>query len=373
MKTVLVVGLVLGLAASGTAQTQSFFFHHSGAPVSVPGGTTNFFLDQTAPTATTPTVEERMLNVGATQSFPEFTSLAFGSNTTLLPIASVQLNLSASQQMRACADVAADLFKVDGGMTKIGSATLTGRSIAQGKSNGAVGFLPVRVEFALSDTSVSAGQGIAVTPSITSHCSVNRRVFLAYDSAAAETRVRFQCCFTTAAKCSGAKIKSAGKKTTCLLALHAKEAAAAASPDSTKVQKCKDAFSQSFAKLEAKGGCPTTGDADVIEAKVDALVGDVDNELTKAPPNKCQGGKIKSTGTKAACLVGLEAKSAAKGQFLEPLDPTKVQICKDKLSTTFDKLESKTGCATTGDAGSIETKVDAFVDDVTSELTCPCP
>ena len=378
MKTVSVLGLVLGLAASGEAQTQPLYFHHAASPVSVPGGTTNFFLDGTVPTATTPTVEQRTIATGATQSYPEFTSLAFGADTTLLPVASVQLNLSASQQMRGCADVAADLFRVDGGggMTIIGGGTATDRFIAQGAASGTAGFAPVRVEFALSDRSVATGEGIAITPSVTSHCSVNRRVFLAYDSGDAQTRVRFQCCFTVAAKCAGEKIKEASKKTACLAGLRAKEAAEGESPDPAKVMHCEEKLSSNFADLEAKGGCITTGDAPIIEAKVDAFVADLVSELNPSGPpaaNKCQGAKIKLAGKKAVCLLGLEAKAAAKGNFLEPLDPSKVATCQDKLSSGFGKLEAKGDCATTGDAGTIEGKVDAFVTDVSSELACPCP
>jgi len=86
--------------------------------------------------------------------------------------------------------------------------------------------------------------------------------------------------------------------------------------------------------------------------------------------NKCAGAKIKAAGKKAKCLLDLEAKAAETGIAA---DPTKVQKCKSKLTSTFTKLEGKGGCATSGDAQAIEDKVDAFVADVAAELTEACP
>jgi hypothetical protein len=174
-------------------------------------------------------------------------------------------------------------------------------------------------------------------------------------------------------KCASSKMKAAAKKATCLLGLESKEASSGTAPAPAKVQKCRDKLSSSFSKLEGKGGCVTTGDAQDIEDKVDAFVADVDDELAPGSPNKCQGAKIKAAGKKAQCLLGLEAKEVATGS---PKDPAKVQKCMDKFSSTFSKSEAKGGCATTGDTQDIEDKVDAFVEDADCELgggpACDC-
>src|SRR5438874_4011459 len=81
--------------------------------------------------------------------------------------------------------------------------------------------------------------------------------------------------------------------------------------------------------------------------------------------NKCQGSKIKDAGKKAACLAGLQAKVAGSGATL---DPAKVAKCEAKVGVAYGKLEGKGGCGTTGDATAIENKVDAFVDDLVTEL-----
>lgn len=84
---------------------------------------------------------------------------------------------------------------------------------------------------------------------------------------------------TPAQKCEAAKIKSAGKEARCLLNVYSAAAAKGGSPDSTKVQKCKDALSKRYTKLEAKGTCTTSGDTGAIEGKVDAFAADVNSEL----------------------------------------------------------------------------------------------
>jgi len=166
-------------------------------------------------------------------------------------------------------------------------------------------------------------------------------------------------------KCQGSKIKDAGKKAACVAGLEAKVAAAGGSVDPTKLAKCQAKVGAAFTKLEAKPGCGTTGDGTAIENKVDAFVNDLVTELSVGGPNKCQGAKIKDAGKKAACLAGLEAKFIASGAAL---DPAKVAKCDAKVGAAYAKLDAKGPCNTTGDATAIENKVDAFVDDLTTEL-----
>jgi hypothetical protein len=169
----------------------------------------------------------------------------------------------------------------------------------------------------------------------------------------------------SADKCSGAKIKAAGKKASCLLGLEAKEAATGTAPDPAKVQKCIAKFTSAFAKAEARPPCNTTGDVAVIEAKVDAFVADVDTELSVGIPNSCQSAKLRAAGKGTKCLLGLEAKEAAKGTAVDPL---KVEKCIAKFTSAFEKAEARPPCSTTFDAPTIEAKVDAFVADVDVEV-----
>ncbi|HEY2389041.1 MAG TPA: hypothetical protein VGK30_18965 [Candidatus Binatia bacterium] len=378
MRVVFVLCFLLGFLAPVHAQTQEFFFHHSAVPVTIPGGTTNFPLDMTVPPDVTPLVDEHILDQNQAQALPPFTSAPFVSDESLLPIASVRLNLSANQKMRHCARVTTQLFKIDGtsALTPIGAASVLNGDVSQAKAGGTLGFTPTRIEFQLSNNTIPTGNGIVLNTAVENDCKINRHIFFAYDSLSAPSSLRFQCCFSVQAKCAAAKIKAVGKKASCLLALDSEVADKGVAADPTKVQKCKDGLVTAFDKLEAKGNCITSGDASSIEAAIDGFTADVDAALNAAGPpssNKCQAAKIKAAAAKTSCLLGLKAKAAATGNILEPLDPAKVAKCLAKYATAFSKLEDKGGCVTSGDAAAIEGKIDTFVDGTTSALACPCP
>jgi hypothetical protein len=169
-------------------------------------------------------------------------------------------------------------------------------------------------------------------------------------------------------KCGSSKIKAACKKASCKAGLEAKEAQSGTAPSAEKIAKCEGSFAKTFSKAEGKGGCVTTGDGAAIETKIDAFVADLDTELnvgTGTNPNKCEADKIKAAAKKASCKCALEAKQAQKGGTL---DPAKVAKCEAGFSKSFAKAEGKGGCNTTGDAATIEAKVDAFLSDLSGEL-----
>src|SRR5690348_5999614 len=211
MKILLSVALTLRLVAAAWADTQTIFFHHSDTPVPVPGGTTMCFLDQTAPTALTPVAIQEHVARDATDSFPPCIAPAFPSDVRFAQYASVRLNLSAGQHGSHCIDLAVGLARVDGGggMTSLGTAGQNGVTLPEAAQGGTAGFLPFRFEFPLSDRDVHAGESVAVTASATDHCRTDRDVNLALDGGNADTRVTFQCCVSTAAKCAASKIAAA--------------------------------------------------------------------------------------------------------------------------------------------------------------------
>ena len=92
--------------------------------------------------------------------------------------------------------------------------------------------------------------------------------------------------------------------------------------------------------------------------------------------NTCAGAKIKAAAKKASCLLTLAAGQASKGGTI---DPVKVTKCQSNVTdngipgkpTGFAKIESKATrvpCLTVGDAAPFEAMVDAFVDDVVTDL-----
>jgi len=169
--------------------------------------------------------------------------------------------------------------------------------------------------------------------------------------------------------CASSKIKAASKKQSCLLGLEAKEAQKG-TKDPAKVQKCRDSFSGSFSKADAKGGCASAGDAASVEALVDGFVASIDAQLSVGgtATGKCQSSKIKAAGKKASCLLGLAAKAVTGGG----LDSAKVAKCQSSLSTSFSKADAKGGCGTSNDAATIEASVDDFVDSVSAAELPSC-
>lgn len=175
-----------------------------------------------------------------------------------------------------------------------------------------------------------------------------------------------------AAKCAATKVQAAGKKAAAKLKCHANAVKKSLAVDGLCLGKAEQKFSDSYAKIEAKGGCTTTGDAASIEAQVDTLVGDV---VTALPDGgtpegaKCASTKIQSAGKKADAKLKCNAKAIGKAL---PVDVACVQKAEDKFSAAYVKVELKGGCATTGDAAAIEGRVDQLVQSVVSALS-PVP
>ena len=166
-------------------------------------------------------------------------------------------------------------------------------------------------------------------------------------------------------RCAGYKLRATAKKPKCLAAEYAQAAQSSAPPRQSEIDECEAKFEIGFQKSELKGNCLTTGDAGAIESKVDAFVADLVAELDNGNNSRCQGLKIRAAAAQARCLLILEAREARRG---EPVDPLRVAKCQHKFDVTWADLEAGPGCETTGDAGTIDGKVDAFVSDVDGEL-----
>ncbi|HLY38397.1 MAG TPA: hypothetical protein VKU61_10200, partial [Candidatus Binatia bacterium] len=258
----------------------------------------------------------------------------------------------------------------------IGSGVSLNQSVPQSVQSGAAGFAPLRLEFALTDRSLLAGQAIAVVPSITDHCSTGRRVFLAYDSAAATTNVSFQCCLTEKGKCLAAKLKAAGTKAACVLGVYSKAAAKGAPLDTGHLATCTTKFSSTFAKAESGDCVAPTGGTAMVEAEVDAFAADLNSTEvgSNTLPSKCIAEKLKAAGKKTSCRLGVVAGGVRKAV---PPDTGKLAACEAKFSTASQKADGGSDCGTaSGNAGTVESAVGAFVDGVVTDLSCAqnlCP
>jgi hypothetical protein len=178
-------------------------------------------------------------------------------------------------------------------------------------------------------------------------------------------------------KCSGGKIKTAGKKAGGKLNCLAKGLSKGLATDGTCLSKAEAKFSTAYAKAEAKvpNDCLTTGDAGAIEAKVDALVQDLD-DLNAPPPNlsACDAAKVKAAGKKAAAKLTCHSKAVTKGLGVDSTCMAKAEV---KFSQAVAKAEAKAAakslpCSGTGDAGTYESTIDAAVQDIVDESAPTC-
>jgi hypothetical protein len=87
------------------------------------------------------------------------------------------------------------------------------------------------------------------------------------------------------------------------------------------------------------------------------------------PADSCRDSKAKTAGKKASGLL------KAYGKNIKKPNPVKlgqdVSKAQSKFTKGFVKAESKGGCSTTGDAATMEAKIDAFVDDAINDIDPP--
>lgn len=177
---------------------------------------------------------------------------------------------------------------------------------------------------------------------------------------------------TPAQKCASSKIRETGKKADRKLKCWSKEvmrpgglAACNASVEGK--------FADRFARAEAKGGCLSTGDAGVIEAKVDGFVDDVVTALTGSPAGtilgtdaakRCATAKLKAAGKTSAARLRCHAKAATSSL----LDAVCISKAEARYGQRWDAAEARGGCATTSDEATIAAEVEAFVSDAVRAL-----
>ena len=158
-------------------------------------------------------------------------------------------------------------------------------------------------------------------------------------------------------KCASAKLKLYGKDVAGLLKCHEKAVGKGVAVDPACLTKVTDKTADSFAKLEAKGGCPTDASTAPItggtlantRTRLDAYVTATNAALAPNPgPSKCQASKLKETGKLAAALFNCESKAAGKNVAVDQVKC--VQKAVDKTTAAFAKAQTKPPCDTTGDA-----------------------
>jgi predicted dienelactone hydrolase len=168
------------------------------------------------------------------------------------------------------------------------------------------------------------------------------------------------------AKCQAAKLKAAGKACDCRHATMAKALAKGTTPDFTK---CADKLAAAFAKAEAKGSCPATGEGATVDGRLAGLAGDLETALgagmASGSAASCVAAKLKAAGKQCACLHKTWAGAALK-RLTDPV----FAACDAKLEAAYAKAESKAGgaCPTAGDGAAVADQVRAASAEVEADV-----
>jgi hypothetical protein len=191
----------------------------------------------------------------------------------------------------------------------------------------------------------------------------------------------------TVNRCQAKKKLCVANAAASLLKCHVTAEKLGAAPDAGCTQSARDKFDGGadaskgcFERREAKGGCLTSDDTPALEGNVEAFVNDVVGELDPGYPtpvlNTCSAGKKKCVAKTAKALLKCHAKAEKTGA----LDTTCTQKAHDKLDGgadasrgCFAKLEARGNCLTDSDVGTLEDKIDAFVQDVVCALDPSTP
>jgi hypothetical protein len=173
-------------------------------------------------------------------------------------------------------------------------------------------------------------------------------------------------------KCTSAKFKASAKKVAAKAKCFGKVAGKGGTVDQGCLSKAETTFSAAFVKAEASADClAPLGDAPTIEDKIDDLIDDVVSTVAGSPGgsftgSKCNSQKITAAGKKASGKALCEAKATGKGV---PVAASCLSKASTKFGSAISKAEGGSGCTHTGQAATLETKIDAFFDDLTRELT----
>ncbi len=179
---VLLLALVL-TPAPASAITQSFYLHYGTNAVSVPGGSTQYYMNQTTPGGTPTILGPVGIAKNASTTFT-FTSQAVASGLDLERLNSLIVNISANHVMTGCANVDVTLSRLDatGNATTLASGSIQNVTITQGSGGGLQGYTAVNVPLLMGpDRTIVSGGGIKASIQVTNSCGSTVSIRIALD------------------------------------------------------------------------------------------------------------------------------------------------------------------------------------------------
>src|SRR5262245_52030603 len=161
-----------------------------------------------------------------------------------------------------------------------------------------------------------------------------------------------------AVSCCSSKLRVAASREQQLFRCHANAAGRGEAVDPACVSAAGDGLERKFGRLEDGGACGGTGDAPVVRADLERIVGGIAAALRPVPAaSGCAAKKLKAAARLASGTLKASAKLAPHpADQLAELDPV-VTALSQRMEETFARLEAGGACLTTGDAGSVGTAV----------------
>jgi len=174
-------------------------------------------------------------------------------------------------------------------------------------------------------------------------------------------------------RCAAIKVKAAGVRMAATLACDATTTRHGGGTSSQCLDRARKKFERLFAKAEGKGPCGVPGDVATIGDSVAAFAGDVAAGFfpsgTADSARRCAAKKILRAGAYGRGRLACWARAFRDGV---PVESQCFDGTASKLVVGFRAAEAKPGCATAGDASTVEDALNGFLDSIAS-LVMPPP
>ena len=185
---------------------------------------------------------------------------------------------------------------------------------------------------------------------------MNRRTFvqlgmvLLLVSAAASAEASARCC--------AGKLRAVGPREAQLFRCYAKAAAVGVAVDPTCVAAVGVALGKAFGKVEAAGGCTGAGDAGLVTADLERIVGEIAAALRPTlTASACAARKLKAAARLASAALRAFAHQAPQpADHLNVLDPIVIELSQ-LMQAVFVGIEAGSACPATGDGVAVAAAV----------------
>ncbi len=169
------------------------------------------------------------------------------------------------------------------------------------------------------------------------------------------------------ARCERTKLKASGSGARAMLTCHARAAGKGVAVDVDCLERARSRVHSAFAKAEAKGPCPISGEAVGVVAALDAAAAQAAALLVPVSgASLCARLKLKAAGRRLRRTLARQAKHALRPEREGLL--TGLAKADSKYQTDWAKAEAGGGCSTTGDAAAIAADVDEAAANLVDEV-----